>query len=136
MIELDDLIGKPFASEPELSYGPHSYSCYGLVWEIYRRMGIDIPKTNISVTACCNASNKEILSHAQKYWNQLKEPRVPCAVLIKSTNQDYANHIGVLVEKNKIVHITINRNVVVDNLSLWKHKIIGYYEYVGNCRNN
>jgi len=130
-IEINDLIGKPFASEPEHSYGPESFSCYGLIWEIYRRFGIDIPKTNISVTACKQASDKEIMEHAARYWEPINQLEVPCAVLIKSTNPEYANHIGVYIGGGKMVHITIGRNVVVDRIDQWRRKIIGYYRYAG-----
>ena len=126
---LNDLIGKPFASEPDKAYGPNAYSCYGLVWEIYRRFGIDIPKTNISVTACKNASNAEIEAHKMKYWKPIKKLEVPCVAVIQSTHPDYANHIGVYIGHNKLMHITINRNVVVDTLEDWKRKIIGFYKY-------
>lgn len=131
MIEINDLIGKPFSPDPERGYGPNAYSCYGLIYEVYRRFGIEIPKTNISVTACKQASNQEIMEHAAKYWQQIDKPEVPCGVLIKSTNPEYANHIGAYIGNNKMLHITIGRNVVVDRLDDWKRKILGYFRYVG-----
>lgn len=132
---LNDLIGKPFASEPEHSYGPHSYSCYGLLCEVYRRYGINLPKTNISVTACREVSNKEIEEHAAKYWREISELETPCAILIKSTNPDFANHIGVYIGNGKMLHITINTNVCIDKVKNWKNRIIAYYQY-DNCNDN
>ena len=132
MIELNDLIGKPFASEPKRAYGPDTYSCYGLVWKVYQIFGIEIPFTNISVTACKEASEQEIMEHAAKYWQQLDKPEVPCGVWIKSTNPDFASHIGTYIGDGKMIHITINRNVTVDRLRDWRHKIIGYFRYVGD----
>lgn len=127
-MDVNDLIGKPFASD---GYGPDAYSCYGLVWEVYRRYGIDIPQTNISVTACREASNREILEHAARYWRAIEKPEVPCAVLISSTNPEYANHIGVYIGRGRLLHITIHRAVVVDRLADWQRKIIGYYRFIG-----
>lgn len=130
-MNFNDLIGKRFAPDVDNAYGPDSYSCYGLLWEVYRRFGIDIPKVNISVTACKQASNDEIAKQTTHNWKPIEQPEVPCAVLIKSTHPDYANHVGVYIGKGKMIHITINRNVVVDPLDSWKHKILGYYRYSG-----
>src|SRR6056297_3207399 len=102
-VDINDLIGKPFASESNKAYGPNAYSCYGLIWEVYRRFGIEIPKTNIAVTACKQASNQEIEEHAAKYWRPIDKPKVPCGVLIRSTNPDFANHIGVYIGKGKML---------------------------------
>lgn len=131
MIEINDLIGKPFAAEPDKAYGPDFYSCYGLIWEVYRRFGITIPKTNIAVTACKQASNREIEEHAAKYWRPIDKPRMPCAVLIRSMNPDFADHIGVYIGSGKMLHITLNTNVTVVWIEWWKRKIIGYYEFIG-----
>ena len=131
MIDINDLIGRPFAAEPEHSYGPDSYSCYGLIYEVYRRHGINIPKTNISVTACKQASNQEIMEHAAQYWQQIDKPEVPCGVLMKSANPDYANHIGVFIGKGKMLHVTINHNVEVSRIDDYRRKILGYFRYIG-----
>lgn len=131
MIDINDLVGKPFAAEPDKAYGPDSFSCYGLIWEVFRRFGIEIPRTNIAVTACREASNKEIKEHAAKYWRPTNRPKVPCAVLIRSTNPEFANHIGVYIGSGKMLHITMNTNVAVDRIERWKRRIIGYYEFTG-----
>lgn len=131
MIEINDLIGKPFCSDPENAYGPNCYSCYGLLWEVYKRFGIDIPKTNISVISCREASNLEINQHVSKYWQEIKRPEIPCGVHILSTHPDYPNHIGVYIDTGKMIHTTMFRNVEVARISNWKQKIIGYYRYVG-----
>ena len=44
MIDYNDLIGQPFDEEKN--------NCYDLVREVFRRNGIDIPATNVSVCAC------------------------------------------------------------------------------------
>lgn len=132
MIEINDLIGKPFTSDPDKACGPDAYSCYGLLVEVYRRHGIIVPKTNISVTACKEASNKEIERRMALEWEPIDHPEIPCGVLIQSTQSGFANHIGVCIDPYRMLHITINRNVVVDRISSWQRKIIGFYQYVGN----
>ncbi|MCP3683866.1 MAG: C40 family peptidase [bacterium] len=127
-VDLNDLIGKPF---DENGYGPDNYSCYGLAWEVFRRYGIDIPRTNIAVCACTETSQKEIQTHLFKYWEEIKKLETPCGLVIQSA-PGHANHLGVYIGNNKFIHITINNNVYVDRLFNWKDRIIGYYRYVGN----
>lgn len=121
----NDLIGKPFDAETN--------NCYDILREVYRRNGVIIPKTNISVCACKNVSNKEIQAHKEANWQQIDKPEVPCGVWIKSTNPDFANHIAAYIGKGRMIHTTLNRAVVVDRIYDWKHKILGYYKYVSNA---
>jgi len=127
MIDLNDLIGKPFDQD---GYGPDKYSCYGLAVEVYKRFGFDIPRTNISVCACKEASQKEIQDHMKRSWVQTTMLEIPSAILITSSNPEFANHIGVYIGNDRFIHITMNRNVVVDRLSNWKKRVIGFYRYV------
>jgi len=129
MIDFTDLIGKPFHED---GYGPDNYSCYGLAVEVYKRYGIKIPRTNISVCACKTASQKEIQDNLIRYWKPTKELKAPTGLVIISSNPEFANHLGVYIGQHRMIHITANRNVVIDRISEWKNKIIGYYTYVGN----
>lgn len=129
MIELNDLIGKPF--DPD-GYGPDNYSCYGLAVEVFKRYGVTIPRTNISVCACQDASQQEIQTNLMAYWAETDTLLAPTGLVIRSGNPDFANHLGVYIGNGRMIHITINRNVVIDRISSWKNKIIGYYKYVGN----
>ena len=126
-VDINDLVGKPF--DP-VGYGPEKFSCYGLLYEVYKRYGIELPITNISVTACRQVSMKEIQEQL-KHWEPIFIPEVPCAVLIRSTNPDFADHVGVYIGNGKMLHITITRCAVVDRVSEWENKIIGFYRYIG-----
>lgn len=127
-IDFTDLIGKPF--DPD-GYGPDNYSCYGLAVEVYRRFGIDLPRTNISVCACKEASNQEIQTHIEEFWDKILRPVAPCGVVIRSMDPNFAHHIGVHIGNGRLIHITLNRSVVIDRMSTWQQHIIGYYRYVG-----
>ncbi len=128
-MDLNDLIGKPFHED---GYGPDNYSCYGLAVEVFKRFGIEIPKINISVCACKEASQKEIETNLMKSWKPVSKLTAPTGLVIQSTNFEFANHLGVYIGNRRFIHVTVNRNVVVDKMSDWKNKIIGYYKYVGN----
>ena len=134
MIDFSDLIGKPF--DPD-GYGPDRYSCYGLAVEVFRRYGIDIPRTNISVCACRETSQQEIEAHKEMYWAQVRDfqpfhSTAPVGLLIRSGNPDFADHIATFIGQGQMIHITVNRSVVVDRVSNWKHKILGAYKYVNH----
>lgn len=129
MMDFSDLIGKPF--DPD-GYGPEGYSCYGLAVEVFRRYGVDIPRTNISVCTCKETSQKEILTHLARHWAPVDMLEIPAGLVIKSTNPDFANHLGVYIGSGRFIHVTKNRSVVIDRISNWKSKIIGYYRYVGH----
>ena len=131
IINLNDLIGKPFHED---GYGPDNYSCYGLAVEVYKRYGILIPKINISVCVSRQASQKEIDTNLIKSWKQTKNISSPTGIVLKSSDPAFANHLGVYIGRGKFIHITINRSVVIDRISDWKHKIIGYYHYIGESK--
>lgn len=130
-MDFNDLMGKPFDAD---GYGPDNYSCYGLAVEVFRRYGIDLPRTNISVCACKQASMQEIQTHAAKYWAPISTPEEPCGVLIRSMDPDFAHHIGVFIGNGRMIHVTLNRSVVIDRIHKWQQHIIGYYRYVGTDR--
>jgi len=126
-MDYNDLIGLPFKDEGR---GPDGYDCYGLLAEVYRRNGIIIPTINVSVCACQELPQQIIEEHKKK-WRVLTEPEEPCAIIIKA-QLGYAQHIGCYIGNRRMIHVTSNRNVVVDPISSYKTKIIGFYQYVDN----
>lgn len=128
-MNLNDLIGKPFHVD---GYGPDNYSCYGLAVEVFKRYGIDIPRTNISVCASKTTSQKEIETQLFSLWESISELETPTGLVIQATNYEFANHLGVYIGDRRLIHATMNRGVVIDRMSDWKSKIIGYYRYVGH----
>lgn len=129
MIELNDLIGKPFGDRGR---GPDYYDCYGLVMEVYRRFGKRIPDYSISAEACAEITNE--VQKAKKetdLWEKLDDLKVPCIVLLRA-HVFFTQHFGVVISRNQFMHI-MNYGVCVDRLdsSLWRRKIEGFYEYIG-----
>lgn len=133
-INYNDLIGLPFVDGGTGLTGekPGGFDCYGLTREVYKRNGVNIPQTNISVTACCQMSQKEIEEHIQKSWLKLDKPEPLCAVQIYSSMPEYANHIATYLGFGKIIHISMKTNVIIQRLADYNPaKIEGYYRYVG-----
>jgi len=124
----NDLIGIPFDEN-----NINGVNCYELLRRAYAKHGIYIPETNISVCACKQASDKEIQDQILKYWKLIDKPEIPCGVLILSTNPAFANHIGTYIGNNKILHITMNTNSIIERLyPKYKDKIVGFYKFIGD----
>ena len=131
MEKILDLIGKPFSKD---GYGPDSFSCYGLAVEVFSRYGINIPITNIAVCACKQNSEEEIERHTELYWKKVEggiiNYPIPSAILIKA-HPGYAQHIGIYIGDNKMIHVSASCNTCIDKIYEWKDRINGVYEYTG-----
>jgi cell wall-associated NlpC family hydrolase len=110
-------------------YDHKKYNCWHLVVDYYKQeLNIDLPnfvevngKTNYNIL-------NTFIKEQSKNWIKLVKPKKNC-VLIMTHNFPYANHIGIYLEDNKILHNLENTNVIISDYSLWKHKIVGAYEY-------
>jgi hypothetical protein len=123
-----NLLGIPFKEDGDDVYG---INCYNLLRHVFKLHGYNVPKTNIAVCACKNISNKEIMTHAELYWEKIAEPIVPCGVLIKSINTDFASHIAAYIAKGKILHVTFTTRSVIEPIENYKERILGFYKFKG-----
>ena len=124
-----NLVGIPFDEHGDSLKGTN---CYNLLRMALRESGKKIPSTNISVCASRSASNREIQENILQYWEPIKEPELNCGILILSLNPAFANHIGTYVGENRILHITINTNSIIERLyPKFKDKILGFYRFIG-----
>lgn len=123
-VSYNDLIGKPF--------DPDKNNCYDVFREVFKRNGVIFPKTNISVCASKRASNSELEKQTMTDWKKISTPEIPCGILIQSANPAFANHIGAYIGKGRFIHVTMNTAVCIERIQKWKHRIIGYYKYVGD----
>ena len=123
---LADLIGKPFKNKGR---GPDGFDCWGLVLEVYRRCGIDLPDYDISAEACEQISKQ--MCQSAPYWTKLESPEVPCLAIIKN-DAFFVQHLGVYIGSGKVIHAQ-NFGVAIDRIetTFLKHKIRGFFRYVG-----
>ena len=128
MINYNNLIGIPFVGNGDDKTG---IDCFNLMRAAFAKHGINVPATNISVCACQEASDKEIYKNLSKSWSKLKHPENPCGVLILSSDPNFANHIGVFIGDNRLLHITKNTNSVIERMyPKYKTRIVGFYKYI------
>jgi cell wall-associated NlpC family hydrolase len=124
-VTTDDLIGIPFKDGGRNKAG---YDCWGLVCEVFRRIGIELPDYKIS---CEDASriNQEI-SIQRKEWRRCEGPiPVPALVVIRFNEVEFCNHTGVYIGNGRFIHTREKIGVNIDRIDspAWKRKIEGYY---------
>lgn len=123
----NDLIGKPFMDGGR---GPDGFDCWGLVKEVYKRHGIELPDYTISAKACEDISKQ--IKESRPDWEKLDTPETPCLVLLKG-DLYFVQHIGIHIGFRKFLHVS-SFGVCIDRLnsSMWKTKFRGFYKYVGS----
>lgn len=107
--------------------GPVEFDCWGLVREIYKRYGIDLPDYTIS---CEDASRigAEIEKNRPLWVRCEGEIPVPALVVIRY-GSEWCNHTGVYIGNGRFIHIREKAGVNIDRIDsiAWKNKIEGFY---------
>lgn len=135
MVNYSDLIGIPFKNRGRsVSTG---FDCYGLVMEIYRRFGKNIPEYTADYNDLESVNALITQKTAIKSnWKRVSAPLpVPCLLAIRfGVKPGIVNHTGVYLGDGKFIHIRENTGVCVDRINspAWRRLIVGCYEYVGD----
>lgn len=122
-MEYEDLIGIPFVDGGRDLDG---LDCWGLVRELYRRQGIDVPDYHISAMAPSHIAGQ--MSHDKTGWNRVEKPKVGTMVLLRLSPEVWANHVGICIGDGRFIHAYRSTGVCIDRLRRWKSRIVGYYE--------
>ena len=122
-----DLIGKPFKYGAR---GPHEYDCWGLVMECYRRVhGVELP----DLASPEEAAVQHALGAAmqmQPCWKRLEQALAGSIVALRVGR--YVCHTGFSLGDGRMLHTWETTNgVIVQNVDAWRHRIEGFYRYVG-----
>lgn len=99
-------IGTPYKYGGTTANG---FDCSGFTQFIYKRNGIDIPRT---------------VTEMEKSFKKTKNPSIGDIVTFNNPK-----HVGILVGNNKFIHASTSRGVVIDNLSdsWYKKRLNGYF---------
>jgi len=117
-----DLIGIPYIKNGKDING---FDCFGLVQEIYRRLGFVIPNLDYNDPDDVQFIDTLANNEKDKLTKQISKPEPYCFVLLMTVGT-YVTHIGVVLEDCKsFIHTTKKKNVCVEKLDnvLWKQKI-------------
>ena len=119
-----DYIGLPFEYGAR---GPDCFDCYGLVMELYYQdHGIKLKE----IKSSSNIKEIAMLMSADLIlWKKAKNQR-GSVVLLNVCG--LASHVGYAIGNDKFIH-TWERSggVVIEKMSDWRHKILGFYQYAG-----
>lgn len=127
MFNTDDLLGIPFLDggrDPRIGL-----DCWGLVLEIFRRYGIDLPDYRI---ACEDASRIDQEIDANRWaWIRVTSsaPPVPSLVVMRFNHPVLCNHTGVYIGDGLFIHTRQPIGVNIDRINspAWARKIEGFY---------
>lgn len=125
MAEYADLIGAPYRLNAR---GPDAYDCYGLIIELHRRRGVQLP----DYRARDNAHAAALFMLGLANWREC-EPAPGSALLIlvaiPGTGESLW-HCGMVVDGLHFVHTWARSGGVTrERLSLWRRKIKGFYSF-------
>jgi len=124
---LNNLIGKPWVKNGD---GSNGFDCFTLAQEVLKRKGIILP-SNIFIADLVLRDlkfNKDLDDHFIKLPGA-----VDFCIVVFSLRAPYITHMGVVIERNKFIHVLEKRHVCIERLNhyYWQKRIKGYYHYGG-----
>ncbi len=125
MTDLSDLVGKPFADGGR---GPDAYDCWGLVCEVFKRYGIELPDYKISCEDASRIDNE--IDSQRRQWRRCEgEIPAPSLVVIRFNEVVFCNHTGVYIGSGRFIHTRekIGGNIDRIDSPAWRRKIEGFY---------
>lgn len=136
MVNYSDLIGVPFVNRGrDIKTG---LDCYGLVKEMFKRFGHDIPEYTVDYDNT-EAVNALIVGKTaiKSNWQAVDFNSMPVPSLLAirfGVPKGIVNHTGVYIGNGKFIHTRENTGVLVDRIDspAWKRQIEGCYEFVGD----
>ncbi len=132
MANIKDLIGKRFVNGGRSAI--KGLDCWGLVMEVFRRYGIDIPDFTIGAFAFTTIDALANKEKESRIWEEVYNPLerdAPLVVLMKM-HPYLITHAGVLIGDNRIIHTTAGTGVITSRIDSLQSRIVGYYKYIGS----
>lgn len=119
--KLAALVGTPFRYGGR---GPDAFDCYGLVMHIHALRGVELP--DFGTPQDRDAIPAHMATVAMS-WKQVG-PGPHTVVLFRAGR---TLHVGYTLPGDKFIHTwESSGGVVIERLSQWAHRIVGYYQYV------
>lgn len=114
-----DLIG--------VKYRPHGrskkdgFDCYGLVIEVLRRNGKELPDLYYKSLKV----NNDFVMQFDLHTERIDKPEENCLIEMMSYGQP--GHIGVYIGEGLMIHSTTSKGVCIEQVRHYSGKIRGYY---------
>lgn len=131
MAEYRDVIGVPFAYGGR---GPDEFDCYGLVLEMSRRDGKELPDFGEGAEWMLPEKKQPktaaMMGASLPQWRQIDSQ--PGAVVLIRIGR-YVSHVAYQIDNDRMIHAWEQSNgVSIARIDDWRHRIVGFYEYVEN----
>jgi len=117
-----DLVGIPYKNHGRDASG---MDCYGLVIEVLRRMGINMPDVFYPDTR--NETNHEILQILENGIPNTKLDKPEEGAVVEILVMGQPSHVGVCLGDGTFIHAMKKIGVVIEPLSRYRHRIKGFY---------
>lgn len=119
-----DLLEKEFAYNGR---GPAFYDCYGLIMEMHRRIGIELPEYKSERDP--NLIQMMIIE-GRKLFEQIEKPEPYCIVTF-FIKPYITSHFGFMLDERRFIHIMVKSRVTVERIDsdIWKDRITGYFKW-------
>lgn len=136
MINFSKYINLPYKN---LGRSFDGVDCYGLIWLIYKgELGIELP----DFTELCYSQQwykeKEdsiITENIDRRWVSVVPPfkKFDGVIFYKHPKSEMANHVGMMIDSNKFIHIRENSTSEISELNsnYWKSRFYGGMRYNG-----
>lgn len=118
-MKYDDLLNIPFKHKGRDETG---LDCYGAVLECCRRAGTPLVDVFFNIESIPTECVNDYISKGLNV-HKISAPKV--GALVQSTFQGNA-HVGYIVERDKVLHATIDKGVKISPLAIFFNPI--YYE--------
>lgn len=126
MLQIDKLLGKPFVNGGR---GPDNYDCWGLVCEVFRMYGMELPDYKISCEDVSRIHNE--IDVQKQYWSRCETGEIPtpALVVLRFNQAIFCNHTGVYIGDGRFIHTAEKMGVHIDRTDspAWRRKIEGFY---------
>lgn len=119
--DFSDLIGKPYRCRGR---GPEGYDCFGLVREVERRYGTEIPDYDYRGADALPGKSDEEIGRGRAV--KIPEP-VPGSMILFGNSRGLNTHIGVYVGDGMFIHCTMREGVRVERLGPRMGTVSGVY---------
>ena len=127
MINVDDLIGKPYREDSE-PRGRDKYDCWDLVVEVLKREGIILPEDLFTNHILTNIHAITEQKNLQERFEKCGENVIP-SIAVFRPRLDMITHAGVHLGEGRFIHSTSKKGVCIENINhpLWRNRFDGFY---------
>lgn len=124
-----DLIGKPFRWGGR---GPDFYDCYGLVEELSRRIGQQVPDY---LSPQVQEHIASLIGRSIPYWQPCEcGPGAVATIRVRQVEEGrmktLVSHVGMVLPHGKLIHAWDRAGgVCVERIDMWQCHITGFYRF-------